>query len=192
MAVTYKNVFSEYEIKDASIRFEDAQEAEQFEKLGCVGSIDETLETITVTKKCEGVVTKSVTRGSGNGELTISLHMRYDLYVHAFGMEDSTLADGVLGYGQNSRHKNFAFVAKVKDEDGNVKYIAYPKLIIQSGLKNKIENGAEEVAEIELTVTVQPDENGFAKYEALDTLLNTDLKGKWMTEFKPSLVKKSV
>lgn len=191
MAVTYKNVFSEYEIKEASIRFEDATPEAKFEKLGCVGSIDESLETITVTKKCEGVVVKSVTRGSGNGELTLSLHMRYDLYVHMFGMEDENLADGVLGYGQNSRHKNFAFVAKVKDEDGNVKFIAYPKLIIQSGLANKIENGAEEVAEIEITAYVQPDENGFAKYEALDTLLDQTIKGKWMTEFTPELVKKN-
>ena len=191
MAITYKNVFSEYEIKEASIRFEDAEEEERFEKLGCVGSIDESLETITVTKKCEGVVVKSVTRGSGNGELTLSLHMRYDLYVHMFGMEDESLADGVLGYGQNSRHKNFAFVAKVKDEDGNVKFIAYPKLIVQTGLANKIENGAEEVAEIELTAVVQPDENGFAKYEALDILLDETIKGKWMTEFKPELVKKT-
>lgn len=187
MAITYKNVFSEYEIKDSSIKFEDS---ETFEKIGCVGTINETLETLTVTKKCEGVVVKSVTRGSGNGELTMSLHMRYDLYVQMFGMEDEALADGVLGYGQNSRHKNFAFVAKVKDEDGNVKYIAYPNLIIQSGLANKIENGAEEVAEIEITVVVQPDENGFAKYEALDILLDQTIKGKWMTEFTPELVKK--
>ena len=191
MAITYKNVFSEYEIKEASIRFEDATPEEKFEKLGCVGSIDESLETITVTKKCEGIVVKSVTRGSGNGELTISLHVRYDLYTRMFGMEDATLKDGVLGYGQNSRHKNFAFVAKVKDEDGNVKFIAYPKLIIKSGLANKIENGAEEVAEIEINAYVQPDENGFAKYEALNILLDEEIKGKWMTEFTPALVKKA-
>jgi len=188
MAIEYKTVFSEYEIKESSIKFEDG---EAFEKIGCVGSIDEALETLTVTKKCEGVVVKSVTRGSGNGELTMSLHMNYNLYVQVFGMEDDTLADGVLGYGQNSRHKNFAFVAKVKDEDGVVKYIAYPNLIVQTGLANKIENGAEEVAEIELTAVVQPDENGFAKYEALDTLLDETIKGKWMTEFTPSLVQKT-
>ena len=132
MAITYKDVFSEYEIKESSINIEGEKKKE---KIGCVGSIEETLETITVTKKCEGLVVKSVTRGSGNGEVKLSLHMRYDLYTKMFGMEDETLADGVLGYGQNSRHKNFAFVAKVKDEDANVKYIAYPKLIIQSGIK---------------------------------------------------------
>lgn len=188
MTVEYKNVFSEYEIKESSIKIEGE---EAYEKIGCVGSIEETLETRIVTKKYEGVVVKSLTRGSGNGELKLSLHMRYDLYVKIFGMEDETLADGVRGYGQNSRHKNFAFVAKVKDEDENVKYIAYPKLIAQSGLANKIENGSEEVAEIEITVTVQPDENGFAKYEALDVLLDTTIKGQWMTEFTPDLVKKA-
>ena len=188
MAIEYKTVFSEYEIKETAIKFEDG---EQFEKIGCVGSIDEALETITVTKKCEGVVVKSVTRGSGNGELTMSLHMNYNLYVEAFGMIQDDLADGVVGYGQNSRHKNFALVAKVKDEDGKVKYIAYPKLIFMSGIAGKIENGAEEVAEIEITATVQPDEFGFAKYEAIDTMLDTTLKGQWMTAFTPDLVKKS-
>lgn len=186
MAITYKDVFSEYEVKNASIKFDGG---ETFEKLGCVGSIDESMETVTVTKKCEGIVTKSVTRGTGNGELKISLHMRYDLYTQVFGMEDSALKEGVVGYGRTSRHKNFALVAEVKDEDGNIKYVAYPKLVASSGLANKIENGAEEVAEIELTVAVTPDENGFGKYEALDKLLDTNLKGQWMTAFTPDLVK---
>ena len=73
MAITYKDVFSEYEIKESSIKIEGEG---TFEKIGCVGSIEETLETITVTKKCEGLVAKSVTRGSGNGEVKLSLHMR--------------------------------------------------------------------------------------------------------------------
>ena len=182
-------VFSNYEIKESSIKFNDAEGS--FTRLGCVGTLEEELECIVIQKKCEGVVAKTRTVGTGNGTLTLSLHMRYDLYTKMFGMEDETLADGVLGYGQNSRHKNFAFGAKVKDEDANVKYIAYPKLIIQSGPTNKIENGAEEVAEIEITATVQPDKNGFAKYEALDTLLDTTLKGKWMTEFTSDLAKKT-
>ena len=47
------------------------------------------------------------------------------------------------------------------------------------------------MAEIELTVAVNPDTNGFGKYEALDTLLDVELKGKWMSEFSPELVKKA-
>ena len=35
------------------------------------------------------------------------------------------------------------------------------------------------------------DENGFGKYEALDILLDETIKGKWMTDFEPSLVKRA-
>ena len=85
--------------------------------------------------------------------------------------------------------KTYLPAETVKDEDGNTKYIAYPKLVASSGIANKIENGAEEVAEIELTVAVNPDENGFGKYEALDKLLDETIKGQWMTAFTPDLVK---
>ena len=188
MATEYKTVFSEYEIKETAIKFEGGQD---FEKIGCVGSFEEELETRIVTKKCEGVVVKSVTRGAGSGTVKMSLHINYNLYVQMFGMDNANLKDGVKGYGKDSRHKNFALVAKVLDEDGNVKFIAYPKCIVNSGLANKIENGADEVAEIELEVTIQPDDNGFAKYEAIDSALDVEVKGQWMTAFTPELVKKS-
>ena len=188
MSVTYSQAYSEYEMKETAIKVEDS---ESFEKIGCVGSIDESMETITVTKKCEGIVVKSTTRATGNGEATLSLHMRYDLYTSILGMEDETLKDGVVGYGRSSKHKEFCLVAKVKDEDGVVKYIAYPKCVASSAVPRKIENGAEEVSEVELTIAISPDENGFGKYEALDILLDETIKGKWMTDFEPSLVKRA-
>ena len=188
MAVEYKTVFSEYEIKETAIKFKGD---EAFQSIGCVGSFEEELETRIVTKKCEGVVVKSVTRGAGSGTVSMSLHINYNLYVKMFGMESAELKDGVMGYGKDSVHNSFALVAKVKDEDGKVKFIAYPNCIVNTGLANKIENGAEEVAELEMEITIQPDENGFAKYEALDTLLDAGLKGQWMTAFTPELVKKA-
>ena len=189
MAVTYKDVFSEYEIKETAIKFDGG---EQFEKLGCVGSIDESMETVTVTKKCEGTIVKSVTRGTGNGELTLSLHMRYDLYVKAFGMEDAELKEGVVAYGRNSRHKEFTFVAKVKDEDGNEKLVAYPKCIMASAPKCSIENGAEEVSEIEVEISIFPDEHENGKYEAVVSALgsNAELANTWMTAFTSEIVRK--
>lgn len=180
----YENVFSNFEIKDSSIKF-DGEEA--YTKVGCVGSIEEEMETITVTKKCEGLVVKSVTRGTGSGELTLSLHIKYDLYVKMFGMESDKLKEGVVAYGKDSRHNCFSFVARVLDEDGNEKLIAYPNLIVQSGIASTIENGAEEVAEIEITVVVQPDENGFGKYEAIASEIDANT---WLTSFTPELVKK--
>lgn len=89
----YQTNFAEYEVKESSVKFNDAAES-SFNKLGCVGKLDEELECKVVQKKCEGIVAKTRTIGTGNGTLTLSLHIRYDLYVKAFGMESTDLKDG--------------------------------------------------------------------------------------------------
>ena len=185
-------VFSEYEIKNSAIKINDTESTE-FKKVGCVGSIEEALDCITVTKKCEGVVKKTVTRGAGTGEAKITLHMNYNLYVSIFGMDQSGLKEGVYAYGTGSRHKEFCYVAEVNDEDGNIKYIAYPKCSVKTGPTNKIENGGEEVQEIEVTFSLYQDENGNCKYEcpAIELSESDNLKTQWMTAFTPELVKAS-
>lgn len=187
-----ETVFSEYEIKNSAIKINDELSAE-FKKVGCVGSIEEALDCITVTKKCEGVVKKTVTRGAGTGEAKITLHMNYNLYVSIFGMDQSGLKEGVYAYGTSSRHKEFTYVAEVNDEDGNIKYIAYPKCSVKTGPTNKIENGGEEVQEIEVTFSLYQDENGNCKYEspAIELGESDSLKTQWMTAFTPELVKAS-
>lgn len=183
---SYMSVFSNFEIKNASIKFKDSDG--QFVKLGCVGSAEDELEVKVVTKNCEGVLAKSVARGAGSGTLTMSLHMRYDLYVEAFGMNQDGLKDGVMAYGKNSRHKEFTLVAQVYDEDGNEKFVAYPRCVMSSAPSCSIENGAEEVAEIEIEINLFADDNGNVKYEAI----NSDgfaLAETWMTSWTPELVK---
>lgn len=183
-----ETAFSQYGIHNSAIKINGD---EAFEKVGCVGSIEEAMDVIVITKKCEGVVAKTRTRGAGTGELTISLHMRYNLYVKAFGMVDPNLKEGIYAYGKNSIHKEFAFVGEVEDEDGNIKYIAYPRCIMTNGISGTIENGAEEVAEIEITVSVFADDNGNCKYEAPAIELDEQTKTQWMTEFTPELAKKT-
>lgn len=183
----YENVFSEYEIKNTSIKFADG---ETFKKIGCVGNIEEELEVKVVTKNCEGVVAKSVARGSGSGTLTISLHMNYALYVEAFGMEQATLKDGIMAYGKNSKHKEFTLVAEVYDEDGNAKLVAYPRCVMSSAPACTIENGAEEVAEIEVEINLFSDEDGNCKYEAVTVGMAEDITEQWLTEWSTQLVKK--
>ena len=186
-----ETVFSEYEIKNSAIKI-NGDSSDAFVKVGCVGSIEEALDCITVTKKCEGVVVKTVTRGAGTGESKISLHMKYNLYVSLFGMDQEGLKEGVYAYGTGSKHKEFTYVAEVVDEDGNTKYIAYPKCSVKTGPANKIENGGEEVQEIEVTFSLYQDENGNCKYECPAVELGEDtsgLKTQWMTAFTPSLVK---
>lgn len=186
----YENVYSDFEIKDSAIKFEDDEIST---KIGCVGSFEETMNSKTITKKCEGVVTKSVTRGDGTGEIVLSLHMRYDLYLKSFGMASDGLVEGVYAYGQSSIHKLFSLTARVLDEDGVEKLKAYPKCTISSGKVMKIENGAEEVAEGELTIAVTPDEHGFGVYEAIANLITDEtVKSDWLTNFTPDLVQKAV
>ena len=183
-------VFSEYEIKNSAIKINNGTDT-GFKKVGCVGKIEEALDCITVTKKCEGVVKKTVTRGAGTGESKITLHMNYNLYIQIFGMDDENLLDGVYGYGTNSRHREFTYVGEVMDEDGNIKYKAYPKCAVKTGPSNTIENGGEEVQEIEVTFSLYPDDYGYCEYEAPAIELDDTTKGKWMTEFTPELLRKT-
>ena len=177
-------VFSEYELRAMGIKFADA---ETYAAANCVGSCEEEMEAKVVTKKCRGVVIKTTVRGTGNGTLAISMHCPKDIYDEMYGMNLDTLIEGVKAYGQNSIHKEFSVTQDVFDEDGEEKFKAYPKCIMMSGKKNKIENGAEEVVEIEMEVSVMPDEYGNGMYEALASELTGTLKTEWMTKFEPSM-----
>lgn len=187
--MAYQNVFSNFEIKNASIKFANSETSE-YTKLGCVGTAEEELEVRVVTKNCEGVLAKSVARGAGSGVVTMSLHMKYNLYAEAFGMDQEGLATGVMAYGKNSRHKEFALVAEVYDEDGNKKLIAYPRCVMSSGPSCSIENGAEEVAEIEIEINLFADDEGNVKYEAIAAQA-TDIADQWMTAWTPELMKQA-
>lgn len=179
-------VFSEYELREMGIKFKDA---EAYSAANCVGSCDEELDAKVVSKSCRGVVFKKTVKGTGTGKLSLSMHMPQEIFTQAYGMTMDTLIEGVKGYGQHSVHEGFALTMHVYDEDGVEKFKAYPNCIIETGVKRTIENGAEEVAEIELEVSVMPDAYGNGMYEALATELTDEtIKSKWMTGFEPSMV----
>ena len=99
-------------------------------------------------------------------------------------MELEALKDGVYAYGKNSKHKYFCFTAEVQDEYERVKYRAYPRCIITDGIARKTENGADEVAQVEFTIKVTPDEKGNGLYEAtLEELQDATLKQIWIEKF---------
>lgn len=182
-------VFSEFEVSQVGFKFKNAESCKAVE---CVGSFEEELETKTVTKSCRGVVKKTRTRGTGNGTIKLTCHMPYDIYTELYAMNLDTLIGGVKAYGANSVHPEFGFVADVKDEDDNKKLKAYPNCVLKSGIIRKVENGAEEVAEIELEISAMPDAYGNGMYEALvDELTDETVKSKWMTAFDPALVQKA-
>lgn len=181
------SVFSEYELREMAVKFKSE---ESYVNADCVGSCEEEMETKVVSKSCRGVVVKETVKGTGKGTLKLSMHMPYEIFKKAYGMELNTLKEGVIAYGQNSRHEAFSITQHVFDEDGNEKFKAYPNAIIKTGIARKIENGAEEVAEVELEVSVMPDEDGNGMYEALASELEDEtVKTTWMNAFTPELVK---
>ena len=177
--------FSEFAIKESMVKFDGDSAAE---KIGCVGTLGETLNAKTVSKKCEGVVAKSRTIGDGTGELTFTLHMREAVFAKMFGMVTEGLKAGVRAYGQGSRHKEFCYTCKALDEDGNVKYKAYPRCCVTTGISRNTENGAEEVAEISVTAAIMPDEKGNGMYEAFAEDLDETTASTWLSNFTPALV----
>lgn len=179
-------VFSDYEVREMGLKFKSGT---GYQPANCVGSVEEEMESKVVTKSCRGVVVKKIVKGTGNGTLKISAHIPWAIYTQAYGMDLDTLIEGVKAYGQNSVHEEFGIVMHVFDEDGVEKFKAYPRAIIETGTARKTENGAEEVAEIELEISVMPDEFGNGMYEALaDELGDASVKNTWMTAFEPALV----
>ena len=174
---------SEFEVKKIGFKFEGT---DAYKTVECIGSMEEDMAVKTITKKCRGVVRKKRSKGTGEGTLKLSLHIPYEIYTEAFGMNLDSLKDGVYAYGENSKHKNFALVANVEDEDGNEKLKAYPNSIMNTGVVRKVENGAEEVAELELEVGVMPDEYGNGLYETLVAEGDEETVNEWMTAFDPA------
>ena len=179
-------VFSDFELDQMGLQFDGT---DAYVPVNCVGSCEEEMETKKISKLCRGVVAKTRTKGTGAGTLKITAHVPWAVYTEAYGMELDTLKEGVKAYGQNSRHKEFGLVMHIMDEDGNEKLKAYPKCIMSNGVTRKIENGAEEVAEMELEISVMPDEHGNGVYEAVvSELTDETVKTTWMTAFTPELV----
>lgn len=184
-------VFSEYELRELAIKFND--EEGTFTHADCVGSWEDEAETLTVTKNCRGKVAKKRTTGTGSGTVTWSGHVPQDILMKMFDMVREDLAAGVAGYGSDNRHREFTCVGKMLDEDGNVKYVAYPKMVANT-YTGSVENGAEEVAEREIELSYMPDDNGYGKYEVLEKDLGEDanqLKTKWMTAWTSELMQAS-
>lgn len=178
-------VFSDYEVDEVGFLFEDA---DAYASAKCIGSSEEEMEVKVITKLCRGVVAKEKVKPTGRGTVKLALHIPKAIYDEMFGMNLESLINGVKGYGRNSVHKNFGMVQHVKDEDDVEKLKAYPNCVVKTGKTSKIENGAEEVALVELEVSVSPDEYGQGVYEALVDEVDATVANTWMKAFTPELV----
>ena len=174
--------YSEYELKEQAIKVAGSN---AYIPMNCVGTSEEELNVKIISKNCRGVKAKERVRGDGTGTLTQTLHVPVAVYNAIYDLNQSGLENGVRAYGRPNVHPEATLVQKVEDEDGVLKYKAYPRVILESGPKRPITNGADEVAELNLEWALLPDENGYCMYEMFAED-NTELANKWMTAFDPA------
>lgn len=190
MSVKYDDIFSEYDITKWGIQFADDAEATIMDTLG---TAEESMEVRTVTKNKRNMPWKTRTKATGSGEVKVTAHIREDIYGEMFGMYVDGYKDGVMVYGSISVHNQFCMTETVEDEDGNIKLKAYPCCTVKEGMSRKVETNGEEIAEVELTVSVDPDPDGIGVYQVI-VQEDTDpaMVDGWMKNFSNSLVKTAV
>lgn len=182
MAYSSAEVYSPYEVDQLAIKVGDD---DSYTRDDCVGSLTVERETKTVSKKCRGVVKKKKTKPTGNGTITLKIHIKLALYRKMNNMINEGLQPGVYAFDNMASMPEFALTARVKDEDDNILFLGFPRCKIEEINSTEIENGAEEVAEVEMSISYMPDDYNKGEYQALEVELTGDVltAANWMTEF---------
>lgn len=181
--------FDDFNIKEASIKFDGEEAATEY---GCVGTLSTDKETEEVSKNCglQRIKSKTVVKWL---TVTIAAHIKRKVKDNISGLTTDGLETGVSGLHKDTKLKNGVFAAVIEDFDGNRKLIAFPVVENATGLKMDIDNAATEVGMSEVEFKALADVNGFFYYQAFENELESeDIKTKWMTNFTPDLVKKKV
>ena len=186
MSFTANEVYSYFECDQLAIKVAGD---EDYTRDDCVGSLDVERETKTVTKKCRGVVKKRKTKPTGNGTVTLKMHIKLALYRKINAMTNTGLQPGVYAFDNTESMPELSLTARVKDEDDNVMFLGYPRCKVEEINKLEIENGAEEVAEVEMKLSYMPDDYNKGEYQALEVELTGDVLNadNWMTDFSSEI-----
>lgn len=179
-------VFSEFEARLMNFIFGEGD----VYPVKCVGKVECEAAIQSITKKCRGKVAKKRTRATGEGTLKVTAHLPYELYLRLHDMQRDDLVNGVSAYGQNSLHPEVCVTADIYDEDDVEKLKAWPRCTISTGANSTIENGGEEVQEVELEIGYMPDDFNEGFYEALVDGLDETVATAWLNAFTPQLVRK--
>ena len=190
MAYTIGDNYSPYEVDQLAIKVAGDTE---YTRDDCIGKMTVEREAKTVTKKCRGVIKKRKTKATGNGTITLSLHCKLVLYRKLHAMTNEGLQPGVYAFDNTEAMPEFSLTARVKDEDDVIMYKGFPRCKIEEINAFEIENGGEEVAEIELKASFMPDDYNKGEYEGLEDemtgqVLNAD---NWMTDFSSEIAQLS-
>lgn len=182
--------FDAVRIANASIQFFDAGVQRPGTKFGCIGDIEGETELNEIVKKCEGVDKKKIVKPIRMNN-TVNAHIPVGVARDIFGLSNKNLKPGVWAYGALSKGKTFVFTADVVDDFEDVtKLIAFSNCASASGFKIMVENGADEVAQLEFEFNAFPDDENQIYYEAfIDEIEDTTVIDQWHTQFTPALVK---
>jgi len=186
MAYATGDVYSPYECDQLAIKV--AGESE-YTRDDCIGTLTVERETKTITKSCRGVVKKRKTKPTGNGSITLKMHIKLNLYRKLHAMVSTGLQPGVYAFDNTTPMPEFSLTARVKDEDDVIMFKAFPRCKIEEINSLEIENGAEEVAEVELKAAYMPDDYNKGEYEAIEDELTGEVLNaeNWMTSFSSEL-----
>lgn len=192
MAFDILEQFDQFEITNGQFRKSKAGVLQAATKLGCTGKLSVEAETSTITKKCEGKVDKEVTVVQ-KLNITFAGHMPVGVLRDVFGLTNDDLKAGVYGYGKKSVGASGSLTFDVYDLGReNKKMIAFPNISFTDGLKFSIENGQEEIAEVEINISGMFDSNGYCYYETMEgDLTDESVKTGWNKTFTPELAKKA-
>ncbi|MFC0525776.1 phage tail protein [Pontibacillus salicampi] len=187
---TAVETFDAVSVKNTSIQFIDSDGTQQDgSPIGCVGTIGGETELKEIVKRCEGVEKKKKTKPI-KMNLTLSAHVKQSVLRGIFGLSNQGMKPGIYKYSEDADAKDFILTADVIDEFEDVtKLIAFGNCTSATGLKFTVENGADELALMELEFTAYTDDKGNFMYEALIPELDDDtIKDTWHTQFNTSLV----
>lgn len=148
----------------------------------CNGQLSGETEMKTIVKKCGATEVKSKAKPIGM-TVTITAHVPVEVFRNFYGLEqDAQLKKGIYSYGPSSTGRDFSLAVQVVDDfEENEKLLAFLSATSNTGLTFTIENGADEVAALELETKILVDEFGYFYHEAIVPELEEDLTDKWMS-----------
>lgn len=149
--------FNEFNVRSALIQFDDEVSASSF---GCVGKMSREFEVTNITKKCEGRTVLKKSKPTGEGTLTLNVHVPVAV---ARKMKSMLVKNNVAAQGTDI-FKTFKYKCIVSNEENADEYQLYPNCALNGLPEIEIDDEAEEVAAVEMEIGFATDEYGNMYY----------------------------
>lgn len=186
----FSEEFAPTEVKNVALQFHG--DTNENIKFPCVGGISGETVLRELIRRCAGVEVGKKVKPE-KGDLNLTGHVPIKIFRKIYGLSNEGLKAGVYSYNTSAKGAEFTLTADVIDEFGETtKMIAFPRVVSATGLRFNVQNGEDEVAEVELDFTAYPDgpKNDIYYEGFVDEVEDVEVKEKWHTNFNFDLVKK--